>query len=50
MTDKELIKQEIEKRINLLKNGEADLEVMKRVEGVLLAYNSIIEFIDSLPE
>lgn len=50
MIDKELIKKEIKRRINLLKNGEADLEVMKRVEGVLLAYNSILEFIDSLPE
>ncbi|MBO7734329.1 MAG: hypothetical protein J6S67_17320 [Methanobrevibacter sp.] len=46
----QLIKQEIEKRINLLQNGDADPEVMKRVEGVLLAYNSILEFIDSLPE
>ena len=50
MTDKELIKQEIERRINLLQNGDADPEVMKRVEGVLLAYNSILQFIDSIPE
>lgn len=51
MSDKvTLIKREIERRTNLLKNGEADLEVMKRVEGVLLAYNSILEFINSLPE
>ena len=51
MPDKvQLIKQEIEKRINLLQNGDADPEVMKRVEGVLLAYNSILEFINSIPE
>jgi hypothetical protein len=51
MTDKaQLIKREIERRINLLQNGNADPEVMKRVEGVLLAYNGILQFIDSIPE
>lgn len=50
MTDKEKIREEIERRINLLKNGDADPEVLKRVEGVLLAYNSVLQFINSLPE
>ena len=41
---------EIEKRKELLENGTGHPEVMKRVEGVIKAYNSILSFITSLQQ
>lgn len=39
---------EIEKRLSLLENGISDSEVMKRVEGVIKGYKSILSFLDTL--
>ena len=41
---------EIKRRIELLENGTGHPEVMKRVEGVLKGYNSLLSFIDSLQQ
>ena len=43
--DAEKLKAEIERRKELLENGTGHPEVMKRVEGVLKGYNSILDFI-----
>ncbi|WP_303840703.1 hypothetical protein [Selenomonas ruminantium] len=48
--DSEKLKAEIKRRIELLENGTGNHEVMKRVEGVISAYNSILRFIDSLQQ
>jgi len=45
--DSEKLITEIKRRIELLENGTGHPEVMKRVEGVMSAYNSILRFIDS---
>lgn len=46
MTDKELIKQEIERRINLIQ----DTNVTSYADGWIQAYKELLQFIDSLPE
>ena len=46
----EQIKAEIERRIETLKGGEAHPEVMKRVEGVLSGYSSLLSFINTMEE
>lgn len=48
--DAEKLKAEIERRKELLENGTAHPEVMKRVEGALKVYNSILDFITSLQQ
>ena len=50
LIEKEIIRKEIERRKKLLKNGSGHPEVMKRVEGVISAYDSILVFLDSLPK
>ena len=50
MTKIDKIHREITQRIELLKDGIAHPEVMKRVEGALQAYESILAFIDTLQE
>lgn len=45
--DADILRKEIERRKELLENGTAHPEVMKRVEGVISAYNSILSFITS---
>jgi len=53
MTEQEIltaIRAEIERRKELLKNGDAHPEVLKRVEGALNAYGSILSFLDTLEE
>ena len=53
MTDKEKIKQEIEKRIESMNScpfRNAELGSEKFSEGELYAYKQILQFIDSLPE
>lgn len=53
MTDKELIKQEIERRIESMNScpfKTAELGSEKFDEGELYAYKQILQFIDSLPE
>lgn len=44
------VRAEIERRKKLLKNGDAHPEVLKRVEGTLNAYDSILSFLDTLEE
>lgn len=39
---------EIEKGLSRLENGIGDFEVMKRVEGVIKGYKSILSFLDTL--
>lgn len=46
----EQIRAEIERRLRLLEHGDADIEVMKRVEGVIKGYKAVLSFIDSIPE
>jgi hypothetical protein len=46
--DKTSIVEEIEKRLSLLEGGTGDPEVMKRVEGVIKGYKSILSFLDTL--
>ncbi len=48
--DSEKLIANIKRRIELLENGTGNPEVMKRVEGVLKGYNSILSFIDSLQQ
>ena len=48
--DAEKLKAEMERRINLISHGDAHPEVIKRAEGVLKGYNSILDFIDSLQQ
>lgn len=48
--DADKLKAEIKHRINLISNGDAHPEVMKRAEGILKGYNSILSFIDSLQQ
>ena len=46
--DKSAVVAEIEKRLSLLEGGTAHPEVMKRVEGVIKGYKSILSFLDTL--
>ena len=46
--DKSALVAEIEKRLSLLEGGTGDPEVMKRVEGVIKGYKSILSFLDTL--
>lgn len=46
--NKSAVIEEIEKRLSLLENGTGDSEVMKRVEGVIKGYKSILSFLDTL--
>lgn len=48
--DANILRKEIERRKKLLENGTGHPEVMKRVEGVIKAYNSILTLIDSLQQ
>lgn len=48
--DADKLKAEIEHRINLISHRDTHSEVMKRVEGVLKGYNSILDFINSLQQ
>ena len=48
--DKSALVAEIEKRLSLLENGTGDSEVMKRVEGVIKGYKSILSFLNTLEE
>lgn len=48
--DVDKVKAEIERRKELLGNGTGHPEVMKRVEGVIKAYDSILAFLDTHPE
>jgi hypothetical protein len=48
--DKSALVVEIEKRLSLLENGTGDSEVMKRVEGVIKGYKSILSFLNTLEE
>jgi hypothetical protein len=46
--DKSAVVAEIEKRLSLLEGGMGDPEVMKRVEGVIKGYKSILSFLATL--
>ena len=46
--DKSALVAEIDRRLSLLENGTGDSEVMKRVEGVIKGYKSILSFIYTL--
>ena len=46
--NKSAVIDEIKKRLSLLENGTGDSEVMKRVEGVIKGYKSILSFLDTL--
>lgn len=48
LIDKDKITAEIEKRLSLLEGGTGHPEVVKRVEGVIKGYKSILSFIDTL--
>jgi len=48
--DKSALVAEIEKRLSLLENGTGNSEVMKRVEGVIKGYKSILSFLNTLEE
>ena len=48
--DAEELKTELNKRIELLENGDAHPEVMKRVEGVIKGYKATLSIIDSLQQ
>ena len=48
LIDKAVVVAEIEKRLSLLEGGTGDPEVMKRVEGVIKGYKSILSFLDTL--
>lgn len=45
---KDTIVAEIEKRLSLLEGGTGHPEVVKRVEGVIKGYKSILSFLDTL--
>lgn len=46
--DADRLRAEIERRLSLLEGGTSHPEVVKRVEGVIKGYNSILSLIDSL--
>lgn len=48
LIDKSALVAEIERRLSLLENGTGDSEVMKRVEGIIKGYKSILSFLDTL--
>ena len=48
--DAEKLKTELNKRIELLENGDAHSEVMKRVEGVIQGYKATLSIIGSLQQ
>lgn len=48
LIDKSAVVEEIEKRLSLLEGGTGHPEVMKRVEGVIKGYKSILSFLDTL--
>ena len=48
LIDKSTLVAEIKKRLSLLENGTSDSEVMKRVDGVIKGYKSILSFLDTL--
>lgn len=48
--DAEKLKTELNTRIELLENGDAHPEVMKRVEGAIQGYKAILSIIDSLQQ
>ena len=48
LIDKSAVVAEIEKRLSLLEGGTGHPEVMKRVEGVIKGYKSILSFLDTL--
>ena len=48
LIDKDALVADIEKRLSLFENGTGDSEVMKRVEGVIKGYKSILSFLDTL--
>lgn len=50
LIDADVLIDEIERRLKLLENGEANIEVMKRVEGVIEGYLEIISTINSMQE
>lgn len=45
--DKDAVVAEIERRLSLLENGTGDSEVMKRVDGVIKGYKSILYLLDA---
>lgn len=48
--DAERLKNELKKRIELLENGDAHPEVMKRVEGTIEGYRAALSIIASLQQ
>ncbi len=48
--DADKLKTELNKRIELLENGDAHSEVMKRIEGIIKGYKAILTFIDSIQQ
>lgn len=48
--DADKLKTELNKRIELLENGDAHSEVMKRVEGIIKSYKATLAIIDSLQQ
>lgn len=48
--DADRLRAEIERRLSLLEGGTSHPEVVKRVEGVIKGYNSILSLIDSLQQ
>lgn len=50
MADRDKIKAELELRVKRLERANAHPEVIKRVEGSIKAYKSMIEFIDSMED
>lgn len=46
--DKNALVAEIERRLSILENRTGNSEVMKRVEGVIKGYKSILSFLDTL--
>ena len=48
LIDKDKVVAEIKGRLSLLEGGTGHPEVMKRVEGVIKGYKSILTFLDTL--
>ena len=48
LIDKDKVVAEIKGRLSLLEGGTGHPEVMKRVEGVIKGYKSILAFLDTL--
>ena len=46
--NKDVIIDEMRRRIELLENGTANSEVLKRIEGTIEGYKSILSFIENL--